>query len=442
MKKEQSQKGLYRDGVNVVTGEVKEGLTVKSEPKRVNAEYKVDMSQLHAGKEFKNYKALCEAMGWKVFKSSNPRKAQFKALSSVCSWENEIDSDGKKKHKIIINDIYIKQKTVLDNRKVNKTTLVTRLVSRSLLELIKQYGSNETNASGIGNSIGFAFNDLHRTLGLTNGCYSLGSQKRFEIAESLGIPIEHFHDFYSRTYQSIEEIIQTSLKNLNKQCYLSYTYTKKAFYLPEITEDGVELPRSPEFLDPEQLNFVLRAKREVLNKYGMSTINSIHYKDSKFKERFYNDVYATIRQRAKQASAYNLRRLENIQFYCKGVVIHYYADTLNDAINKNGLLSYDEHLFVKEHLEQELLLNSPSCSFTGLIANKTNKEMMIKTETNASNRHAKAVKKPSPTDEKYKREDETYVDNTSTLAKIVIDKIEPISIDKIMLKKPAPRCLS
>ena len=52
--------------------------------------------------EYKNYKELCEALGWSV-KAGNSRIAQLRQLSSVCKWRKDGNA-------IIITKIYAEPK--------------------------------------------------------------------------------------------------------------------------------------------------------------------------------------------------------------------------------------------------------------------------------------------------------------------------------------------
>ena len=71
-------------------------------------------SGLTVGGVFKNYKELCEFMGWRVA-TGNTKIAQLKELNTICKWHK----DG---NKIVIDEVYSKSIDKVDNRVNNKGT--------------------------------------------------------------------------------------------------------------------------------------------------------------------------------------------------------------------------------------------------------------------------------------------------------------------------------
>lgn len=59
-------------------------------------------------KTYKNYKQLCEDMGWSTVRG-NTKVKHLKELDSLCKWHK----DG---NKIVIDEIYSQPKKIVDNR--------------------------------------------------------------------------------------------------------------------------------------------------------------------------------------------------------------------------------------------------------------------------------------------------------------------------------------
>ena len=59
--------------------------------------------------EYKNYKAICEAMGWEIT-SGNSKKKQMKDLNNLCNYHKE-------GNKFIIDEVFENPILVFDNKR-------------------------------------------------------------------------------------------------------------------------------------------------------------------------------------------------------------------------------------------------------------------------------------------------------------------------------------
>ena len=65
-------------------------------------------------KTYKNWKEICEVMGWKTTRG-NYKNARLKELNSICK-------NHKEGQKIVIDEIYTKRKEIIDNRGKNENS--------------------------------------------------------------------------------------------------------------------------------------------------------------------------------------------------------------------------------------------------------------------------------------------------------------------------------
>ena len=83
-------------------------------------------------KTYKNYKQLCEDMGWSTVRG-NTKVKHLKELTSICKWRKE-------GNKIIIDEIYSEPKEIKNNCKGKKNMYVP-YTEPLLLSMLNQEGA-------------------------------------------------------------------------------------------------------------------------------------------------------------------------------------------------------------------------------------------------------------------------------------------------------------
>lgn len=413
------------------------GLAPKKEPvkkkKETATKIVVNRAILKKGKMFESYPDLARQMGWKVYKNgSNSQKAQLKALSSVCLWTYDLDENGNKKsNRIIILEVYEVEKPKEDKRKTGNHTIMKRLICKSLLEFIKNSNQVSEDNNGIGKTICIGINDLYLSLGLVNKSYFEGKRKQAELSERFNSPIEHIKDFYSLVHRNMSYTLKEALKMLEDNRYARHRYTRRLMFKAEDLGNGLEVARNSMYANDEQLMFIFRAERIILNKYNLCNINDLQYRGASFRDKFYGDVITLINETAPDNNV-SLLPLKYLSFYYNAVELSYFEDFIPQAIEHYGKLSEEERLCVEAYIEREFSEEALTCSDD--LAECINVIHADKITTNAEKRHRSAKKNPKTLDLLYKRESEDYGENAKSFTKAVIDKKSPINLKEAKSK--------
>ena len=162
---------------------------------------------LKQGQIFKNLKEICETFGWEYKDSTSSRKARLKELDSMCAYHKE-------GNKIIIDEVFSKQKPIEDKRKtINYMGDVETQLLKMLVE--EDEGNNGVNIK--------TTYYLLRKFGLINESFKYGSNRLDKSATYLDIPIEVIEELFNTTKSSNTRTIESALKNLEKKKVLKWT---------------------------------------------------------------------------------------------------------------------------------------------------------------------------------------------------------------------------
>lgn len=410
----------------------------------------VDVKLLSDGKVYKNYSALAKEMGWTIYKSdSNGQKAQFKRLSEVCRWSKDLDENGKRRsNKILIHEVYQKKQVVVDKRKTNKNTLLTRLVARSILEVLADYNQNhplEDEDFANTQKMVITLGGLYCRIGLVNDNYLKGRHRQYELSALLNLPVQHVNDFYSCVHDSLKHTLYKALDDLHNKRLVNYRKTKRLVFksvtleqtdIEALHESGMiqmELVSESSFADCLQDDFIFTTEREVLSSYGLSNINEIYTKDRKTRERFFQEVVQRVREKALLHRFPSIQRLSELDYYYNALELSFYSPFVEDEVNDKQLTLEEREqiqaLFDGEAMKDYLSLGG------GNVRAEINQTHLERVKKNAENRHRKALKEEKGRDKRFKRTDEKYVEHIESLAGAVIDRNSPFKMKKDDLNK-------
>lgn len=225
---------------------------------------------LKSGMIFKNYKALCELMGWKVA-TGNAKKSQFKQLDTLCKWNKE-------GNKIVIDEVYEVALAKVDNRIGNTNSGVKSQFKNDieiiLLDLLSKLDNYELLCSGP---------KLLRYLGIVNSNYS---KMRYELDETervFGERKELLNNWFNETQRRFIQQVETALKNIASAKLIKWSRVKVINITePYVCENeyGFNEVRYATYdveATREQEEVILRAEREVLEELGFRNIREVNF---------------------------------------------------------------------------------------------------------------------------------------------------------------------
>ena len=391
----------------------------------------IDVSKLKEGMVFENYSDFTKCMGIKKYKpKSNSQNAQFKELSSLCEWERGVVVNGKnKKNAIVILKVFDEKKTVIDRRTVTKESKLSRLVSKSILDMIKRVQTNEDTQFGIASSFYISERDLRNELGFKNSSYDQCKRLKEALSNYLSIPLVQVEDFFELTDDVITKTIKSACKKLEQQRCVITNKTKQLVLEGEELDNGVHLASPIIYATDEQYKFIFAAEGVILSKYGLRTVIQVHKKDELFRNRFYEDVIELIRNTAPSSTP-ELAQLKRLKFYCSAFEMCYFEERVNKVIELNGSLTNEERIELGDFVLEQFVKNL-EVSLKSSIED-INKEMTKRSKINASRNHTVALKDDSRPE---CRRDDEYTDNMITLINALIDKTNPVNINALKTGK-------
>jgi hypothetical protein len=233
----------------------------------------MNIENLKVGQSFKNYKELCNELGWEIKKSANSKNAQFKELESYCKF-NKIG------HKITIEEVYESPLTKVENR--GKSSIYGNLAQILITDLLAQCKGH----------ISISKSKLMFTIGMINNNYSECRELVPKLAKYTEIDENFIYDFYNTTIGSFRGIIETALKTLMDKRIIMYNTIIK------VSELGVYATRNA---SEQELQLIMRIEKGILEQMGYEKISNVRV--SKDWKRF--------RLKVKQI----LNEQSNIEYY-------------------------------------------------------------------------------------------------------------------------------
>ena len=313
-------------------------------------------NKLQQGQVFKNYQALCEYLNIPKLKTgSNQYKAQLKALSQVCKYH-------KQGHKIIIYEVFQVAKPKpnrMTDSKLIKLGVQYNLLRIMLSELNHQDVININNGLDDIHTYYFIQPTLHKATGLVGDVYYASRHHQEQIAELEGMPLEHVQDFFNCTHKKLNRYLEDSLKELNSKRLVTYSETKKLTFrydrldykdLAEVVEDGFLYGNrvySHSYATHDQLAFIMKCEREVMDKFNLSTFNLIYSRSVEQRKRFFRQCVTHIRKQAKLSDKEEIRVLKDLHKYSKCYQMSFIPSWIEKELKRVGKqLSYDKSMFL------------------------------------------------------------------------------------------------
>lgn len=157
---------------------------------------------------YKNYKEICEVMGWKV-SAGNTKKAQIKDLDRYCNYE-------KQGNKFVITEIFKEPKPKEGNKGNN-------IYGEYLQQLIlHELSKRPINKDGF--SIYLSKNALYMQLHLINKNYNIARNSIDKFSRYMETPVSTCYDFFNNTSGKLIGNVERCLNKLQSKCLIHWEY--------------------------------------------------------------------------------------------------------------------------------------------------------------------------------------------------------------------------
>lgn len=409
--------------------------------KKKNNTYEVDISKLHDGKVYKNYKAFVLDLGWKYYRSKTAAgQAQKKQLDAVCRWGYECDEAGRKiSNKVIIHEVYKEAKQVVDKRKYREGELLSRLVGRAILECI-QNGSLLTLAEQphLEPQSDFAYRDIYLTqgslyvrTGLVNPSYVVSKHNRLELAKQENVSMARVNDFFACNQVYLKRILGQALAQLKNRRLVDHLETfclvlKEAdvntFTIEQLHEKSsvdIHVKEKRVFANDHQRSFIFACEANVLKKYGYQNFSDVYSCSFDERDAFFKEIVSVIRQEAKDHPSEEIQSLSSLQYYYSALKLTFVPRLVEQEVKEYGKLTVDEKEILSGCLADHLYEQFEAIG-EGDTKEKVNQVNLKRIQDNAKNRHQRAKKNQSKKDLMYQRMNEDYVAEMMKLSGDVI----------------------
>lgn len=431
---------------NTPRGFIKQSQPEVKDPSKKREPYVVDTTLLHDGQVFKNYKQLVNLFGWKYYPPTSATTiAQRKALTAACEWSFDVDENGKKlSNRVLIHRVYPQKRLVVDKRKTSDRALLGRLISRSILEVLSAYNrENPKSDESMSDSqkMYITYGGLYSKIGLVNENYLKGKHQQQEVSTLLELPLQHVYDFYSCTQDNMKDTLQRSLNDLYRQRLVRHRHTKrlvfKSIALTDTNLKGLsdqytlraEVMSSSMYATEEQDGFIFHAERQTLAKYGLRNLSDIYHLSRARRQEFFDDVLSYIHLNCSFSKNESVRMLEELDYYYSALELSFYSPFVDQAVKMEKKMSREDRQEVLDYVSHELIQQFLSVGGTDYVE-AINQEQLRRTRKNASNRHSKAKRSPSTTDERMNRASDLYLDSIDRLSSAMMDRRSSFEMER------------
>ena len=225
----------------------------------------INADKLTNGMVVKNYKELCEFMGWMVA-SGCSKKSQLKDLERYCKYHKE-------GQKIVIDEVF---ETPLPSN--SQSGRPTSIISDSIQLSILYALSKQTD--GI---LEISKSKLLTAVGLINEQFNFVAYNRGLYSEYRHISEDIIDEFFDKAYSNINGYLDRALKILDNKALIKYRKDKVWIAL---AENGVHRSATK-----EEVKLVMECERRTLYEFGVQQKDQIRWSDKKrFREEVINKL--------------------------------------------------------------------------------------------------------------------------------------------------------
>lgn len=265
--------------------------------------------------DYVTYKKLCELLN-EPYKDGNAKKAQLKEWLRYFDYE-KIDS------KFLILDVY--NEPLEKEYQYPANAIYIKYIEVLLLSLL---------ASTEGNMITIAPQSLYKTFGMINDNFTriqrLEPDERLKELQKVHSYMTDFeiNDFFERCKSKFSKVIKGAFNSLQKRMLIKFSEEYEYYVLEK--ENLFDMRPNPKMTvrkyiaDADDIEYILKVKRETLLKYGCEEESQIYLKKKTLP--YYNEINRRVKEERNWVGLY------------KVYVINYSRDTSIEALEKDQLI--------------------------------------------------------------------------------------------------------
>lgn len=219
-----------------------------------------------------SYKEICKRLNIEYYSSGNQKKAQIKELEKYMELE-------KVKSKYLITDIY--SEPMMPEIRVAANAIYVKYIECVLLEHLSN------NLTG---SVYIDTSKLWMLLGMVNPNYTYYRNNPEELEKLGNVSYFNYNNFYFRSGNYLEKIVNSSLNSLQRRFLISYSkpYTITVFLKKNKQGDIIEYNTWE--ATEEDIKVILHVQREEMLKLGIKDEQEFRFKPLSIKKKFYENI--------------------------------------------------------------------------------------------------------------------------------------------------------
>lgn len=378
----------------------------------------IEVSKVKVGQVFKNYGHQCEFLGLPKLKTgSSPYKAQQKMLAQYFRTHKE-------GHKIIVDEVFNKQKPKVDKRKLFGKTIEKAVIE----ELFHHARANDDEPMIISKG------GLMRKIELFNrNCYE-ARRNISSFAKKYRLDEKQVEDILSLNHRSGSDNLKKALESLKKQRLITVDETlglnfgKVKHCSPldmemskyEVQETEVVEKLLIQYATKEQRDWIqLIAERTILDKYNLRTIDDVYKREPGFVYgKFYPDVMKYIKEHCcDKGNSSEIRALKTLEHYYKAYAINFEPNFIIREYERLGGVTQNDRVLLQEFMQSEALEDyiAVGGDYTKREVSHLNQKRYL---INAKTRHSEAITKGHDSNNRHK---DDYVETAKRINEICYD---------------------
>lgn len=270
--------------------------------------------------KYKNWKEICEAMGWKTT-GGTYKIARIKELESLCKLHREGNS-------WIIDEIYENKLEIVDLRKNGNNTVFRTDIQKLIIDMcscdeIEGYDEYDYEKKVIYMSA----TRMMLRFNMINENYITGRNNMSALSQSRKIPIETIYDFYDSTFSNAKQNIVRALNDLQNKFLIKYKID-----IMLILEDG-----SSRIADNIDIILITKAESEISEEMGVKNKRELFLKRrwDEFKRR----VSCRLNNKSDIVGYYNVFTIYTGDKFRKIILEHEQRIEINERLNKSMIES-------------------------------------------------------------------------------------------------------